>query len=78
MIDYLNTPHYYSEHPIDVEESEEQPRTIGEPTDQQNGAAQTNEVSTNGNFDAPNVTVSTYVFIQNPARNGNVSGERQS
>lgn len=74
MIDYLSSPHYYSEHLIDVEETEEPSKTVTEQTTEQT----TNEDETNENIDMQNLAVSNYVLIQNPVRSGSVSGEQGS
>lgn len=85
IIDYLSTPHYYSENLIDVEEVEEPSQHVSaslqadQVEEQQNEIPQAGgEIGGDNTADVQNVTVSNYVLIQNPSRVVNGSAERQS
>lgn len=57
MIDYLNTPHYYSEHFVDLSDSDE---------DQQSQNENRNVTPSPNHSDTdPNVPVNNYIIMNN-------------
>ncbi|KAJ8924685.1 hypothetical protein NQ315_000836 [Exocentrus adspersus] len=60
MIDYINTPHYYSEHFVDMEESGEEPALDTNPTPQTPRVLDNQEHDVHLNAE-PNVPVNNYV-----------------